>query len=563
MEGQRRCLNCMREYDAAANQCPYCGYREAPVVSGSYLPPRTVLHQRYLIGRVLRVNSESITYIAYDLKIDATVSVREYLPDTLSRRGEDGQQVMPLPGREAHYKALMSDFSELMLCLTKLRTFHSVVQVYELFRQNGTVYAVCEHIDGIPLSDYLQRRKENLPWSTVKKLILPVLEALAVAHTARVYHRGISPDTVWLNRKGELRLDGFAISPLRAVRTELNAQLYAGYAAPEQYLVSSWHGPWTDVYAVCALIYRMLTGVTPPPAADRVRQDELEPIRKLLPELPAAVAKTVMAGLQVQPENRPQSVRALIDGLAGEGAEMHRPPEKPSHTAVEPAGAEKGKKRSNRRLAAVIAAVSTLAVILVAGVVYYAVFRPDISTMFQFGTGSQEESSAVSENTFSWEAASSEAPSEEASGVIMHSMPNLLGKTPEEIQSNPAYDGLFDITWVTDYNNDFDAGLVCKQSVLFGSRFKPVLKLTLTVSSGSSEVYLPDYRDMDESDYVALLEALGIDGKHYSISYEPSDTVPAGKVIRLDEDSEKLLANESTYDFKGSKVIKIYVSMPE
>ncbi len=566
MDEQRRCLNCMREYDASADKCPYCGYQEGKAASGYYLPPRTILNQRYLIGRVLRANSESITYIAYDLKIDATVSVREYLPTTLSGRAEDGRQVNPLPGREAHYKALMSDFAELFLCLSKLRTFNAVVQVYELFRQNGTVYAVYEYVEGVPLSEYLQKRQGSLPWETVKKMILPILEALAVVHTARVYHRGISPQTVWLNRKGECKLDGFAISPLRAVRTELNPQLYAGYAAPEQYLVSSWHGPWTDIYAVCALIYRMLTGITPPSAAERVRQDTLEPIRKLLPDLPSTVAATIMTGLQIQPENRPQSVRVLIDGLAGEGGAIRTPSEKTVHTAEIPVRIEKPdkpKKHSNLRLALGIACISVVVLILAVGIGYYLLFRPDISTLLPFGSSSQEVSSAALESTPSWELAASSAPAEDESEVTMRSMPNLLGKTQEEIQNNPAYDGLFDITWVTDYSNDFEAGVVCKQSELVGRRFKPVLRLTLTVSRGSSEVYLPDYRDMDEGDYIALLEALGIDSRHYTVSYEASDTVPAGQVIRLDEESERLLANETTFDFKGSKEITIFVSGSE
>ncbi len=554
MAEPNRCLRCMHELEDASGVCPHCGYKETNRQYTDCLPPRTVLHGRYFVGNKLRSNSESTVYIAYDMNIDTVVTIREYYPTTLARRTERGQ-VVAMQGREAHFKALMSDFAELTQCLSKMRTMTAMVQVYELFSENGTVYGVYEHIEGVPLSVYFQKYPQPLSWGAVKKNFLPMIQALAVVHTARVYHRGISPDSVYITYKGVCKLDDFAISPLRAVGTELNAQLCAGYAAPEQYITSSWHGPWTDIYAVAALFYRLLTGETPVSAEQRQKQDTLQPILELCPDLPAGVAKAITTAMNLKPEERQQSMRIFLDELLSDEAPSDKPAPTPAPAPpeIEPEKKEK-KKRSSFLTVLAITGITILVLILAIGIWWWLYNPSEFLSLFSTSSATSSEVSSTSYLTSSSTASTTTA--------TMYTMPNLLGKSVDEVIDNVDYDGWFDFNIEYDYDNTFESGLICNQSISYGTRFLPVQSLTLTVSLGSSEVLLPSYKGKSESEYIEELEELGIDSDHYRVVYQDSFWVTAGRVISLDETSEQLLEDEAPFDFRGDDVITVYISSP-
>ena len=245
-EIQRRCMGCMHEIDDV-RVCPYCGYDDDTPYSNSFLRPKTVLKDRYLIGKALRSNGEGITYIAYDLIINTVVEIREYFPDQLSERGEEDGEIVILPGSEAQFKALLSDFHDLYASLQKMRTLTALCNVYDVFEANNSLYAVLEHVQGVSLNRYIQDNAGQLEWSRVAELILPLLKSIGAMHGQQMIHRGISPDTIYVTKKGELKLCGFCISSARNVKSEISPELFAGYTAPEQYSANVLQGTWTDV----------------------------------------------------------------------------------------------------------------------------------------------------------------------------------------------------------------------------------------------------------------------------------------------------------------------------
>ena len=310
------CMGCMRD-KGTAPVCPYCGYEEGTPQYAAYLPPRTMIDSRYLVGRVLSYNGEGVQYIGYDCMKGCRVDIREFFPDTLSVRDTDGRSVRVLDGRQIPFKANLGDFTEILGKLIRMRTLSCVVQVLGWVEANNTVYAVMEHVEGISLRDYLVQKGAMLTWQETADLLMPAMKTLSLLHQDGILHRGISADTVFVTPHNTAKIGGFAVSAVRAARTELAAELFPGYSAPEQYTAVNPHGPWTDVYAVCALLYTCLTGQRPPEALIRSADKKLMPPRERNETVPQAVSDAILKGLELDIHSRIQSMDSLISALCG------------------------------------------------------------------------------------------------------------------------------------------------------------------------------------------------------------------------------------------------------
>lgn len=107
----------------------------------------------------------------------------------------------------------------------------------------------------------MRTARARLSWDRVKELFPPILTTLSLVHSAGIIHRGISPQTILVTEKNELKLIDFQISAGRTTGTEIACEMYPGYSAPEQYSSAEWQGTWTDVYGISATLYRVLTAV--------------------------------------------------------------------------------------------------------------------------------------------------------------------------------------------------------------------------------------------------------------------------------------------------------------
>lgn len=493
-----RCISCMKEI-GTNNVCPYCGYIEGSPFLPDYLPPKTILNQRYIVGKLLSYNGEGASYIAFDTVVESAVEIREYMPDNLCKRERGGVQILVDQGQEAQYKALMSDFLELMHQLTRMRTLTTVVQAYEVFEENNTAYAVFEHIEGVTLRQYLNENAGEINWDSASKLFFPLFGTLAALHSSNLIHRGISPETILLNHKGEIKLTGFSISPLRAVGTGLSPQLFGGYAAPEQYSPNSWHGTWTDVYALAAVIYKSLTGTMPPEATTRSVNDNLIEPHILNPSIPKHVSNAIMAAMLLSPEQRTQTMIELRNQLfAPEPAASVPAPVKKSEAVVE-VEKEEEKKTKKGIPAWAVALIVTSAVLIVA-----------LAALFLFLFGGNEgqnrpaSSRVTSSDTLS--EMSSELPASSAvspSSIDMKdfSVENFIGQTAASVTNNTTYTQKYTFEVKEEWNESYGAGVIFKQEPTADTPVNAHDKVVLYVSKGTQFVKVPDHQNMLEADY--------------------------------------------------------------
>lgn len=282
--------------------------------------------QEFVVEKLLGVGGYSCVYRARDTRLDRTVAIKEYLPATLAARHPDGSVGPRLPRFQAFYdKGLDGFLNEARL----LGSFDhpSLVKVYRFWAQNGTAYMVMPHYEGITLKKWLHDLGAPPSERWLRDLADPLMAALGVMHEQRCYHRDVAPDNILMlydraahgsyleQRPRPVLLDfGAARRVIGDATQQLTAILKSGYSPVEQYEgeESLRQGPWTDVYALCAVLYTAVTGKPPGSSVARVVRDEMPPAAQAAQgRYSAPFLAAIDAGLRVRPEQRPQSMAAL------------------------------------------------------------------------------------------------------------------------------------------------------------------------------------------------------------------------------------------------------------
>ncbi|HAS50935.1 MAG TPA: hypothetical protein DCS21_04045, partial [Gammaproteobacteria bacterium] len=293
------------------------------------LPIQTRL-KHYVIGQPLGQGSFGITYRGFDTQKKTLVAIKEYCPSEFVARHKD-QYSLTLHSEQAQETfdiGLRSFRNEAQLLK---RFYHGhIVRVFNYFDAHRTAYLVMDYYEGETLQAYLVRQpRQRLPWQEALALLVPVLDGLQQIHAQKVLHRDIKPANLYLTTQNRLILLDFgsARQVVAGHSRSLTTILTPGYAPVEQYGVES-QGPWTDIYAVAATLYRMITGRTPPPATDRILSDTLQSPVEQIPDIPLTLNSALLQALAVRPQQRVPSIGQLnrqFQAILDHGAETIRP----------------------------------------------------------------------------------------------------------------------------------------------------------------------------------------------------------------------------------------------
>ena len=319
---QRYCYNCMNTFSGSVF-CPHCGHDQRTPNAPHQLPPGTILRRQYMIGRVLGQGGFGITYLGLDLALDMPVAIKEYFPSGMvTREAGINPTVSLVTSSDDHRFAENRDrFLREARTLAKLRDVPEVVQVLSFFEANSTAYIVMGYVQGITLKEHIRRRGGHLTPDETFQLLLPLMEGLEQVHKSGLVHRDISPDNIMLQSNQRARLIDFgaAHAATGSMDKSTQAVLKHGFAPMEQYQTKGNLGPWTDVYAICATIYRCLTGLMPPSATDRVMgSDDFS--WTALSSLTPSQLDALKHGLALKLEDRIQSVEELRRRLSAYAA---------------------------------------------------------------------------------------------------------------------------------------------------------------------------------------------------------------------------------------------------
>ena len=316
MDAIRLCPYCLRPAPIPASACPHCAHRFAGVNPAGSLPVGTVLAGRYTIGELIRIDGEGILYQGAENHGAFRVTVKEYLPLTLSAERTDGLTLRPKPGSEVLFKTTRMDFADLYRSIQRITPANGLEAVLDVVEANNTVYAVMESPGGRPLQKWLEEHPGPVDPAQAREMLRPVFDGVVAMHRVGLVHRGICPENIRVLDNGRARLAGYATVGLRTAGSGLHEQLYEGYSAPEQYSTAEFEGRYTDEYSLAAVFYRMVCGQSPVPAAQRAVSDSNPRAKTLEPSVPVYVSEALQMGLRLKPAERIQTVPLLMEALS-------------------------------------------------------------------------------------------------------------------------------------------------------------------------------------------------------------------------------------------------------
>ena len=526
MEATRLCPYCLQPLPGAAQSCPHCGKSFAGRNPGGTLPVGTVLAGRYTVGEMLSIDGEGILYRGAENLGRFRVTIKEYLPITLTAERTAESTLRPKTGSEVLFKTTRMDFADLYRSIQRITPANGLEAVLDVVEANNSVYAILENLGGTPLDQWLENHPGTIRPDDACAMLQPVFEGVAAMHKIGLVHRGICPENIRVMENDRCRLAGYATVGLRTAGSGLHEQLYEGYSAPEQYSTAEFEGRYTDEYSLAAVFYRMVCGQAPVPAAQRMVTDSNPRAKSVNGSLPLYVSQVLQLGLRLRPMERIQTVPQLYQALSSKEytAELTRTmkPETPVRTAQP----EPERREHLLSLKALLAGIVILLSILI------------LLTLW----------SVLSQHIH--QPAASAAESEPASSEVMvpqNLVPNFIGMDYTQVQNNREYTSMYLFYVTEEYSDTAPAGQIIQQEPSADTVLKAGETIQLVVSKGPQMAEMPNIIGFTQDGAVKELEARGLvascfmvvnDGSYASgcvvrTSEEPGTKVEVGTVITV------------------------------
>lgn len=514
------CANCWEEL-TEGSVCAECGYDNDTQNDSVYLKTKTVIAGQYVIGNIIKIESDSVTYSGYDGQLDKPILIREFFPKGIASRFDDSDELHVRQKYVNDFARYKKSFYNLWTTMQKLHNLSAVVPVYDLAEANGTYYAIIEKTESVPLREYLLRNEEGyILWDTARLMFMPVLTTIEALHSNGIVHGSITPDNLVLCRDGKVHLAPFPITEASDQATAMEFTENDGYTALEQYNNKHRICAATDIYSFSACIYRALVGSNPPSAVSREANDKLMIPNTIAEKIPMHVIKALVNGLQIYPEKRVKTVedfRELLDAAPAVKAKAAVEQEDIYQKGAKGGYPEYNESNGDKKRKAVVAILVILIVAAIAAAVYVVQFSGLIDNGKNNTTITQP--------------------------VKTYQVPNFsgVGYTQSDIENNGAWNEQFKFTFQGEYSADTEEGIIFKQSVAAGETVDQGSEIILTVSKGIQTQTVPDVRGLVLDEATKQLEDLGFkvstvevynDGTHVANTVKNTDaSAPAAGTL--------------------------------
>ena len=298
----------------------------------------TRLIGRYTIEGVLGQGGFGITYLGIDELHEKKVAIKEFFPQGIVTRNIEYQDTVTVTfvGEKDNYEKGKERFLKEARTMAKFSKDEGIVKALDFFEINNTAYIVMEYLEGITLKRYLRENQRIAPEDLIE-LLVPLIESLDEIHSQGMIHRDISPDNIMVLPDGRIKLMDFGAARdyTEFGEKSLSIVLKPGYAPPEQYQTHGVQGPWTDIYALCATMYKCITGENPPDAIERVMDDSLKKISEFGIVIPLQEEAAIIKGMSVSAKDRYQDIKDFCEDLYGGYEETSVSENKESEVKIE------------------------------------------------------------------------------------------------------------------------------------------------------------------------------------------------------------------------------------
>lgn len=497
------CLNCFKEFEENRTECPFCGYPLNDTQDFPFLPQKTVLAQRYIVGKSAEKSGESLEYIGYDKIKKAKIYIKEFYPTNLCFRGDNFITVEPKTDYKRFFNKFLMDFLKYFRSVARLRNLPMITSVYDIFEENGTAYVISEWIEGETLDKYLSKFGGSLQWDNAKILFMPLLSSISIMEKAGIKHLGISPENMIVTPDHKLRLVGFATENLRNNQSILGKELHEGCAAIEQYKDHFDPNESTDVYGFAASLFLALTGEYPEPAPKREKNDKLLMPQDILSSLPENVITALANALRVYPNNRTLSFETLRIELANSPVLQVKNIENVEEFDYSPENNKS--KRNSSTIWAIVSGVSALIILCAALTVYWFWLRNNSGTTNDDTTTDTSEQISSTDDIPALEPNNTETSTNKTSNKIK--VPNLVGKVFKNIQNDSSITDYKVALLNEEFNDNIKEGCISSQTPEYGQEMEQGSTIAVNVSKGPKKRALPNITGKTLSEASRLITA--------------------------------------------------------
>lgn len=299
----KRCFSCFKEYYDSFEVCPHCGsvFMKAPK-EPVHLYPGTVLAGRYIIGETVGSGGFGIIYKAWDVKLEIIVAVKEFFPARLVTRAEGLKNLIVSKKAQDEFNYRKTRFLAEARDMAKFGAHRNIPNVYEFFEENNTAYIVMELLKGISLSEYMAQQGGMVDKEFAIMVANEICNALGSLHEKGIIHRDVAPDNIFICMDKEIKVKLLDLGGAKLADSTdkiIDVILKPGYSPAEQYDSSQSVGPETDIYALGATMYVMLTGQKPDESTNRKLNDTLPAPRQINASIPENLSNTIMKAMAI------------------------------------------------------------------------------------------------------------------------------------------------------------------------------------------------------------------------------------------------------------------------
>ena len=531
-DNRKYCPGCMEAIEDGVDVCPHCFYNIDTENNSPALSAGTIVSGRYLIGKVIRLANDSITYLGRDLYSDTVLSIAEFFPSKILSR-ENGETTITVKlGYDTMFENCRESFLSLWRALDMFKADPCLPKVQDIIESNGTVYAISEYLDSITLKAFFEETKKPLSWARAHSAFKPVLACLQKLHSAGIMHGSISPNTVHVGADGKLHLTAFSIPQCYSSVEELRTRPVQGFSAIELYGETAALKAYSDVYSVMALLYYSITGLVPPVATKRAVKDTMV--------LPAAIASTLSSkvidcfvrSLSVYPQNRIASIEEVISCLAPVSAPRNTVPAQPQPAQAEPEAQYEpetydepyaedeeptapAKKNSSTSLVTLALTTFFAAVIictilfcgLYSTILYKSIEVPFLDNILGSVSFLPMNKQVTDVYVPEADVTTTQAPPVTDKSYV--TVPDFTSHTRDSILTNATFNERFNIIFTEDYSDTVAKDSIIKQSSEKGESVLTGTTITVVVSLGDKPIELPNVIGMQYSKAKKELEERG------------------------------------------------------
>lgn len=321
----KRCLNCFTEYDDSFGLCPNCGVSDVTAREAIDLVPGTILADRYLVGNAIDAGGFGRIYKGWDEKLGTIVAIKEYFPSMIATRARGQKDLTVTAKSKDEYEYRKRRFLAEARTMAHFGSQSNIPNVFEYFEENNTAYIIMEFLEGSSLNKFLKENGRIQDAEFAMTIINEVGHALEALHHEGIIHRDVAPDNIYLCSDKTIHtylLDFGAARLAEEDEDVVDIVLKPGFSPIEQYIEDDEDRKYlderSDIYALGATLYMMLTGVKPEESTNRRTKDTVPSPRELCPEIPDNLSNAIMKAMALDKHLRFKNVSEFLRAVNGE-----------------------------------------------------------------------------------------------------------------------------------------------------------------------------------------------------------------------------------------------------